>query len=293
MRIASLSDIHIDFSLNRKLFARLVGEIHARSVDAVVVAGDVSHIDELIALSIRALRQVTEVVAYLPGNHDLWVDRPGEDVREDGTFDTWHRHDRVLRTLVESAGGHYLPAGPLRMGDVAIAGSCGWYDYSFFPAELRLRVPESLIREKTLDGFEWGDRTRCAFRDDDGRLMHDEEVARRMENALEDQLAELEADPSVTKVVCAVHHLAYEQTVRRAGTLPWEFFNAFMGTRRMGEVIDRHSKIGHVIYGHTHTLGDRRLGTRRVFATPLGYPRERKDISEREILESRIGWIEL
>ena len=293
MRIASVSDIHLDFGANRQLFKRMVAEIQVRRPDAVVVVGDVSHIDELISRCIRVLKQIANVVAYVPGNHDLWVDRPGEDVRDDRSFNTWRRHDQVLRALVEAAGGHYLPAKPLRLDNVAIAGSCGWYDYSFFRSHFRKQVPESALRNQALDGMQWGDRTRTAFRHPDGHLMSDSEVARRMEDLLDSQLAQLQDDPTIKRVVCATHHQQYEQTVRRAGVLPWEFFNAFMGTRRMGELIDKHPKVGHVIYGHTHTLGDRQVGTRRVFGTPLGYPRERKGISEQEILRTRIGWIEL
>ncbi|MDH4282396.1 MAG: metallophosphoesterase, partial [Myxococcales bacterium] len=143
MRIASVSDIHLDFARNRELFAKMAAQIHACRADAVLVVGDVSHIDELIARCILALKQVVDVVGYLPGNHDLWVNRPGEDLRDDRSFNTWNRHDHVLRALVESAGGHYLPAKPLRLDDVAIAGSCGWYDYSFFRSDFRKEVTAS------------------------------------------------------------------------------------------------------------------------------------------------------
>jgi predicted phosphodiesterase len=293
MLIASVSDIHLDYKANRELFQKMAAEMDVRKPNAVVVAGDVSHIDELIASCIRLLRKVTDRVAYLPGNHDLWVDRPGEDVQTDPSFNTWERHHRVLRQLVESAGGHYLPAEPLRLGEVAIAGSCGWYDHSFFQSEFRTQVSESALREQSINGMQWGDRTRTAFRGPNGRLMSSPEVARQMEDTLDEQLGQLECDPTVRTIVCATHHQAYEQTVRRAGKLPWEFFNAFMGSSRMGDVIDKHAKVDHVIYGHTHTLGDRVIGKRRVFGTPLGYPRERKGVSEQEVLRTRIGWIEL
>jgi len=293
MRIASVSDIHLEYKSNRELFFKIAAEIGARGADLVLVVGDVSHIDELIVRSIRVLARQAERVAYVPGNHDLWVDRPGEDVQNDSGFNTWERHDQHLKAMIESEGGHYLPAAPLRMGDIAVAGSCGWYDYSFLQPDFRSQIPELALREQTLDGMQWGDRTRTAFRDTDGRLMSNPEVARRMEDALHAQLSALERDPSVERVVCATHHQQYEQTVRRAGTLPWEFFNAFMGSSRMGELIDQHSKVEHVIYGHTHALGDHRVGVRRVFGTPLGYPRERKGISDEEVLRTRIGWIEL
>lgn len=293
MRIASVSDIHLDYRANRELFRKMTSAIGARQPDVVIVAGDVSHIDDLIAACIEVLKRVSPHVAYLPGNHDLWIDRPGEDLRDDPSTNTWERHDQALEALAESVGGHYLPAGPLRIGNVAIAGSCGWYDYSFFRPELREQVPESALLDQALDGIQWSDRTRIAFRHPDGSLMSNPEVARRMERVLDEQLAQLERDPKVREVVCATHHLQYEQAVRRAGTLPWEFFNAFMGSRSLGAVIDGHSKVRHVIYGHTHTPGDYQIGPRRVFGTPLGYARERKGMSEQEVLETRIGWIEI
>lgn len=293
MLVASVSDVHLEYAPNRELFKKMLAVIQARKADVVIVVGDVSHVDDLISRCVLVAKHVASVVAYLPGNHDLWVDRRGQDVRDDPSFNTWERHDRVLKALVESAGGHYLPAAPLRLGRVAIAGACGWYDHSFFRSEFRKLVPESALREQTLNGMQWGDRTRTAFRRPDGQLMSDREVAWMMEDTLDRQLAELETDPEIDHVICATHHQQYEQTVRRWGTLPWEFFNAFMGTRRMGELIDKHSKVRHVIYGHTHTVGDTMVGPRRVFGTPLGYPRERKGLSEEEILRTRIGWIEL
>lgn len=293
MRIASVSDIHLDYRANREIFLKMTAVIGARQPDVVVVAGDVSHRDELIAGCIEILQRVTRNVAYLPGNHDLWIDRPGEDLRDDPSTNTWERHDRTLEALVRSVGGHYLPAKPLVVNDVAIVGSCGWYDYSFFRSEFRDRVPESALVDQALGGVQWSDRTRIAFRRPDGELMSNPEVARRMEDVLDEQLGEVERDPKVDRVVCATHHQQYEQTVRRAGTLPWEFFNAFMGSRGLGEVIDKHSKVGHVIYGHTHTPGDYRIGPRRVFGTPLAYAREREGLPEDEILRTRIGWIDL
>ncbi|MBT8451296.1 MAG: metallophosphoesterase [Deltaproteobacteria bacterium] len=293
MRIASVSDIHLDYKVNRDLFVKMVAEIAARRPDAVLVVGDVCHIDALIAVSIRMLAREVEHVAYVPGNHDLWVDRPWGELLGDPEFDTWKRHDELLKTMVESEGGHYLPSQPLCLGDVAIAGSCGWYDYSFLRPELRDQIPESSLDDQIIDGMQWGDRTRTVFRDAAGSLMSSPEVARRMENVLDAQLASLERDPTVERVVCATHHQQYERTVRRTGTLPWEFFNAFMGSSRMGELIDKHPKVEHVIYGHTHSLGDYRIGKCRVFGTPLGYPHERNGLPEEDILRTRIGWIEI
>ena len=105
MLVASVSDIHLDYKANRELFVKMAAAIGARRPDAVLVVGDVCHIDALIASAIRVLTREVEHVAYVPGNHDLWVDRPWEELLGDPDFDTWKRHDQVLKRLVESEGG--------------------------------------------------------------------------------------------------------------------------------------------------------------------------------------------
>jgi hypothetical protein len=81
--------------------------------------------------------------------------------------------------------------------------------------------------------------------------------------------------------------------VHRTGTLPWEFFTAFMGSVGLGEVIKRGRKVRAAIYGHSHVVGDIQIDGLRVFGTALGYPRERRGVSEEEMIATRVGWIEL
>lgn len=291
MLIASLSDIHTDYPENREAVVRLAAEIHARRADVVIVAGDISHKDDRISRALLALREVAPRVVYLPGNHDLWFDVPLASERED--LDTWHRYRVDLEALARAAGAHYLPSGPLVVEGVAIAGSCGWYDYSLAPEWLRTTVPEGTLEKKQLDGLMWSDARFIAFRDPARRLMSDAEVARIMEAELAGQLAELEARGDVEHVVVATHHQPFYEVVSRTGKLHWEFFNAFMGSVGLGEVIRRSSKVKAAIYGHTHVIGSHAVGSLRVFGTPLGYPRERKGLSAEELVASRIGWIEL
>ncbi|MCK6548240.1 metallophosphoesterase [Myxococcota bacterium] len=291
MLIASVSDIHTDFPENREAVVRLATEIHARSADVVVVAGDVSHKNDRIERALRAFREVCGTVVYLPGNHDLWFDVPYAPARSD--LDTWQRYHVELKALAESAGAHYLPAAPLVRDGVAIAGSCGWYDYSLAAPWVVETVGAQALAAKELAGLAWSDARYVAFRRPDGALMPDAEVARVMERELEAQLVALDAASDVRDVVVATHHQAFYDVVTRHGTLPWDFFNAFMGSRGLGDVILRCPKVRTVIYGHTHTVGEHRVGPLRVYGTPLGYPRERRGLGEDEVARTRIGWIEL
>lgn len=291
VRIASVSDLHTDYADNREAVVALATEVHRRGADLVIIAGDISHKDDRIRRVLAAFREVATEVAYVPGNHDVWFEVGDAPARPD--LDTWTRYREDLRRLAESEGVSYLPAGPWIRGGVAVAGSCGWYDYSFLLPEIRQAIGEERLAKKELDGFMWADARMTAFRDPHGAIMPDAEIARVMERDLELQLAELARSPSVRDVVAVTHHLAFESTVRRSHRLPWEFFNGFMGSRRMGNIIRAAPKVRAAIYGHTHVGGDVEIDGLRVYGTPLGYPRERIGVGQDELVRTRIGWIEL
>lgn len=290
MRIASVSDLHTDHPENRELVVHLAAEIHARRADLVVIAGDVSHRDDRIDRAIRAFREVAPSVAYLPGNHDLWS---VEAVAGEARPDAWSRYRHHLRGLVEAAGGHYLPAAPWRRDAVAVVGSTGWYDYSFAPAWIRSEQPELRFEDRRFGPLAWSDRRYVVFRGEDGEVMSDPEVARVMESELEASLRAVGADPSVEHVLAVTHVQPFPEVVHRTGRLPWEYFTAFMGSRRLGEIILAEPKVRAAIHGHSHVLRSETIAGRRVYGTALGYPRERRGVSLREVIDTRIGWIEL
>ncbi len=291
MRIASVSDIHTDFAENREVLVKLAAEIHTRAPDVVIVAGDVSHKNERIERALKALSYVADRVAYIPGNHDLWYDVPFAPGRRD--LNTWDRYRSELLELTQRTGAHYLPAGPLVVGRVAIAGTCGWYDYSLTPEAIRNSIGEEALAGKQFGGVMWSDARFIAFRDPLGELMHDGEVARTMERELSTQLEAIDRDPAIDHTVVVTHHQPFDEVVAHTGTLPWEFFNAFMGSSGLGRVIQSASKAKVAIYGHTHLVGETNIDDLRVYGTPLGYPRERKGLSLEEVLRTRIGWIEI
>lgn len=290
VRIATVSDLHTDFSENRDLLVHLATEIHARKVDLLIVAGDVSHVDERIDRTLRALAEVTPRLAYLPGNHCLWETA----IAQGAVVDTWVRYTDGLRRLAEAAGAHYLPAAPLRLGPLAVVGTCGWYDYSFLEPWVLEQLGLEAIKKKKLGPIAWSDAAYTSFRDGDGAPMSDADVARRMERELEQQLIETTADPAVEEVLVATHHQPFREVVRRSGSLPWEFFCAFMGSESLGRVIMAHrAKVRTVLYGHSHVVAEQQIDGLRVYGTALGYPRERKGMDLEAIVRSRIGWIEI
>lgn len=269
---------------------RLAAEIHTRGAELVIIAGDISHRDDRIDRAVRAFREVAPQVAYIPGNHDLWsVPAPGERTRPDA----WVRYRRDLRGLVESAGGHYLPAEPLRLGTTSVVGSTGWYDYSFAPEWILEVQPELRFEDRRFGPVVWSDRRYVNFLAPDGQTMSDPEVARVMEAELAAALAEVQSDDAVDQVVVVTHVQPFAEVVHRTGSLPWEYFTAFMGSRRLGEIILGASKVKAAIHGHSHVLRSELIAGRRVYGTALGYPRERRGLSLEEVVRTRIGWLEV
>ncbi|WP_266157347.1 metallophosphoesterase [Dyella silvatica] len=118
MRVFAVSDLHVDYPLNLAWLQQL--SLHDYRHDVLILAGDLSDSLELIAESFEALARRFAHVMYVPGNHDLWVNR-------DGMRDSFAKLD-ALQAL---AGQHGVRMTPLRLGGLALVPLLGWYDYSF------------------------------------------------------------------------------------------------------------------------------------------------------------------
>lgn len=285
MRIATLSDLHLDHSKNVEALKQLCEALSEGAPELLIVAGDISHKDARIREGLRTVRQLGAPVLFLPGNHELW--------QTEGEIDSWRRYHEALPALCAEEGAHYLPSAPFRRGRIAVAGSCGWYDYSLLLPEIRARFDDATLAKKRHGGGTWTDVRFTRFLDDKGAPMSDPAVARAMEEELEAQLSALDADPAIEHIVGAVHHLPYAELAFRTHSLPWEFFNAFIGSAGLGRVLDRCEKLHTVVYGHSHVHIERAIRGRRVYNRPLGYPRERRGISPEAYPSRYIGWIEV
>lgn len=290
MRIASVSDLHVDFADNRDAFVELAGAVHRGGADVVVVAGDVSHVDEHITLVLRSLRVAVETVAYLPGNHDLWLVPPAAPSED---RDSWRRYREELPALCAAEGCHYLPRGPLELGRVAIAGTTGWYDGSLLRPHARREAPDDLLATGRFGDAQWSDARFARFLDSAGRPMPPEVVARTMERELAAQLEDLDRHPEVEDVVVATHVLGFREALGPSRGLPFDLLDAFMGSRSLGQVIQGSKKVRAAIYGHTHFGARFEVGGIKVHGTPLGYPRERRRWPEGSLVDRALGWIDL
>ena len=69
MKLYAISDLHLDYSVNRQALL----ELPPHSQDWLILAGDVGESIELLRLALRELTEKFAKVIWVPGNHDLWT----------------------------------------------------------------------------------------------------------------------------------------------------------------------------------------------------------------------------
>ncbi|MET0497704.1 MAG: metallophosphoesterase, partial [Steroidobacteraceae bacterium] len=119
MKIFALSDIHVDYEPNAKWVSEL-STFDYRD-DVLILAGDVSDSLERLRWCPAAFARCFKRVAFVPGNHDLWV-------RRDACGNTSLQKLDEVRVVADSLD---VDMKPFHLGDVRIVPLLGWYDYSF------------------------------------------------------------------------------------------------------------------------------------------------------------------
>lgn len=119
MRVFALSDVHVDYDENAR-WVRALSESDY-SDDALVLAGDIADSLQLLGWCLEMLTRRFRVVAYVPGNHDLWVAGGSPSGTSLQKFED-------VRAIAFECGA--LTSMYVRNG-LAIVPLLSWYDYSF------------------------------------------------------------------------------------------------------------------------------------------------------------------
>jgi len=218
--------------------------------DAFAIAGDVGETDPAsygACLDLFAGFGGAKLV--VPGNHDLWT--------TDG--DSLEKYRDVLPRIAAEHGFHALDTAPLTLGATAFIGSIGWYDYSFRNPDLP--VPLAQYERKELPGV-------CVW--NDGRFVHwdltDAEFTDRCVRRLLRHYREVEG--RVETVVAVLHHVAFRGLLYGPADAAHEFCRAYMGSERLGRLLEDCPKVRYVFCGHRHGPNDGRFG--RIHAFNIG-----------------------
>jgi predicted phosphodiesterase len=119
VRVFAVSDIHIDFDVNARWIAGLSSQDHLN--DFLILAGDVSDSVRLLNLCLTSLANRFRAVLYVPGNHELWVIRDGNEKTSLEKFEE-------VRGIMKNCG---VSGMAFHDDKVSIIPLLGWYDYSF------------------------------------------------------------------------------------------------------------------------------------------------------------------
>ncbi len=246
-----------------RALAAFVREQHA---DAFVIVGDIGADSQQTRACLELFRGFRGLKLALPGNHDVWTTGPGAE-------SSWDRHERLLPDLFRSAGFEPLHLQPVRLGDVTLVGSMGWYDYSFRD---NLGLQLDAYRSKTppwSPGPVWNDARFAHFPWDDPTL--NEVLVKRLAQQVE------EATGGSGSLVALLHHVPTKALLFHPRCLVprrWRFANAFLGSERYWETLSCHPGLGLVVCGHIHQA--RTIRRRKTQLASLGGDYERKELLE-------------
>lgn len=118
LKVFAVSDIHVDFEENLRWFNNLSRFDYQN--DILILAGDVTDIIPLFQKILRSLRKSFLEVLFIPGNHDLWVQRSpvGHSLEK----------LQLIKIITADCG---IRMEPLYLPSLSIIPLFSWYDYSF------------------------------------------------------------------------------------------------------------------------------------------------------------------
>ena len=301
MRLAYVSDLHSDLSgRNHDLLAELVALARAARPDVFLVAGDLAEKSSDVAASLERLADIPALRLYLAGNHDLFVE--GDSQRPE-TANSRDKFETILPRVAAAAGFDYLGLEPVHCGDIAIVGVPGWYDFSLRDPGFDAVADVSVYRTGVWRGTRAYDRGHVFWPRRDTRntagahpaagggdaWAGDEEICAAMLERLQAQLAAVRTAPTV---LAAVHVLPCLDLVQRGAFGEIPFFDAYLGSSRLGECLEGAGNVRVVVSGHLHRVAALERRGIRWLASPVGDAR-RSPLDLEALARERLGVVEI
>lgn len=285
VRLLITADIHYNHPRSRKLADALIDEMNQAGGEGVLVVGDTG-VGDGDAIEQALVRfTVPGPRLFVAGNHELWTNGP----------DSYRLYREELPRRVRAAGWHWLEDEPFVGEGFAIVGSVGWYDYTL--AEPALGIPERFYAAKVSPGAaERLSEFRSLLADDgdlsaearevvarwnDGRFvkLHREDQA-FLEELLDRLKGQLDALRHVPRVIAAIHHLPFAELLPPRHSAQWDFAKAYLGSRRIGELLLRYPNVQQIYCGHSHFAAEATIGHIRAINIGSGYRVKRYEVLE-------------
>jgi predicted phosphohydrolase len=239
MRILVTADLHYTPARreNYLAFARQVEEL---APDCFVLAGDVGHPLRLFRRGLQLFERLACPRLLIAGNHDLYR----------GDFDSRTLWEAQLPSVAREEGFLWLEDATWRLGAVGVCGTMGWYDYSAasphlpFGAEDYPHLKRLVNHDADYIDWPWSDRAMARF------------LARRFSA----RLGALAADPTVQQIVVITHMPIFPPALPPYPQSEiYSLQRAYLGNFTLGELVQQHAKVSHVVSGHLHRAGQWRI----------------------------------
>ncbi len=257
MRIAAISDIHVrpdgsDAPLIREIRCR-VEEI---APDIFIIAGDISDHSAVLSETLAELHIEEIPCLYVAGNHDIWFE-------SEAGLSSLRKYSYLVGNICRDNGFIHLPDRSHIEGTLAFVGSIGWSDYTFRRTDLD--ISEEQYEKKEYRGAFWYDMFNIDWE------FSDKEATDLFNRKLEYDLSILPEE--VTRVVYVSHHLPFKELTVYKNKMPWDFFSAYMGSIKTGEILLNDERVILSISGHSHIRNRIQKGSVTAVTVPLGYGR--------------------
>lgn len=262
MRLLITADLHFNHHRSRALADDLIDRMNRvcdeSHIDAVLLVGDTAVADgDSLETCLGRIRFGGEKI-FVCGNHELWT----------RTNDSYTIFREDLPRRVSGLGWRWLEDDPFVAPDrsVAIIGSVGWYDYSF--AVPQLQIPRDSYASKVVVNA--AGETIARWNDGKFVRLHRSDEA-FLDELLSSLAAQLDALGDVPRVLVAVHHVPFDELLPPRHGTQWDFVRAYLGSRRIGELLKRYPNVRDVICGHSHFGVEATIGDIRAINIGSGY----------------------
>ncbi|KAH7663173.1 Metallo-dependent phosphatases protein [Dioscorea alata] len=262
-RVFVVSDLHTDYLENMSWVRRLSSVLYKK--DVLIVAGDVAEMYKNFVNTMSELRDRFQVVFFVPGNHDLWCRREGENY-----LDSLEKLDMLLDACRELG----VSTRPRTIDGVGIIPLFSWYHKSFDKEKdvTGVRIPSLEMACKDFHACKWPEEL---SNNDASLSQYFDLLNEKNLNAME------QIRKKSNQIITFSHFVPRQELCPEKRMLFYPNLPKIIGSDPL-EVRIRsiHGQKGNTsachVFGHTHFCWDAVLDGIRYVQAPLAYPRERK-----------------
>ena len=225
MKLGVISDIHLDVNEQYPVVELLAKEAERRKLEGLLLAGDISNGPKSTLRHLEQMKKRLPVPFwFVPGNHDMWD-------QEQEYMDSWQIYEEYKKYE------ECLCGKSVQVGNSILLGNIGWYDYSFGDEAYSIED----FQKKSRNGRVWQDSILVRWNRDD----------RQLAKAMCEELEEIIKEHKGKRTISVTHMIALPELKVPLERVNWDYFNAFLGSRELGEMYERNG-VSCAVMGHVH-----------------------------------------